>query len=827
MTRKKRRALRVPVDDVPRRRVASVTDLAAEEDADTPSETAGLSSVEIEVEDAVSEPADPLLSSSVPAVAGAATIPVTSPPQVTVPPSDADSMLPARRSGRPSIPVPRPSGVPGVRLSVPGSPSARPSSPSVPRPSIPLVAKTPTDSDLEKRPSAPLVVSGQSLEVVVEDEPSADPDTTSRMPAMDQEALEEASRLSIEALALPEPVDLVGPPVVAASAPRISVPSPQVLRSRVKRSDTAIDMPAVKRQSDALDASTDDDEPVNEATTTAETEAVEFEGSAKTTPVEPMRPIEIKPIRPMGMVRVSSTPPDSSAPEPTMEIELPDISAASAVRDPDLDDEALHDDLDDEPLISSAELDSVDQEAIAQADADDRDLAVPDDRDLALPDDPTGPQDALSVDELKSGEIAVELDDSAEILLEPAIDGVDDHEEDAEPLELLATSSRDDIELEIELDEEDEPALADAPPPPARPAAPAAAPAAPAAPVSPVSPAAPAAPAAQAQPRRRAWWEVFFSDDYLRTVPPPSEKQIARECDFIMASLGLPPGSTVLDVGCGLGLHAIELAKRGLSVVGLDLSLPMLSRAADEAQAEGVRINFLHGDLREMTFDGAFDGVLCWGTTFGYFDDETNREVVSRLFRALRPKGRLLLDVINRDLTLSAQPNLVWFEGDGCVCMEETRFNYFSSRLEVKRTVIMNDDGRQRENVYTIRLYSLHELGQMLHSRGFRVASVSGQIETPKIFFGQTSQQMIVLAERRTGFVDEHLPPAAAATPGAPTAGGAPPAPPAGKAPSAPPRVSAPGAPAPPAAAPPTAAPPTPTAPTAPTAPDEPEPAPE
>ncbi|MFW6051192.1 MAG: SAM-dependent methyltransferase [Myxococcota bacterium] len=248
--------------------------------------------------------------------------------------------------------------------------------------------------------------------------------------------------------------------------------------------------------------------------------------------------------------------------------------------------------------------------------------------------------------------------------------------------------------------------------------------------------------------RKKPWFETFFNDDYLRTVPPPTEKEVSRQVDFIERELGLERGATILDVGCGLGMHAVELASRGYLVVGLDLSLPMLSRAGDEAQDRGVKINFLHGDMRDMAFDGAFDAVLCWGTTFGYFDEEGNRQVIERLYNALKPRGLLLLDVVNRDFVIPKQPNLIWFEGDGCVCMEETTFNYFNSRLEVKRTVIL-DDGRQRETWYSIRVYSLHEIGKLLHQQGFRVAEISGAEATRGVFLGPASPRLIVLAERR------------------------------------------------------------------------------
>ncbi len=250
------------------------------------------------------------------------------------------------------------------------------------------------------------------------------------------------------------------------------------------------------------------------------------------------------------------------------------------------------------------------------------------------------------------------------------------------------------------------------------------------------------------KPRPHPWWEVFFDDDYLRTVRPPTHEQVGRQCDFIAKRLGIKPGASVLDVGCGLGLSVVELASRGYMGVGLDLSLAMLSRASEEAQSRGMRINFLHADMREMNFDGAFDAIICLGTTFGYFDDDTNRKVLDRMYRALKPNGTLLLEVVNRDHVIRSQPNLVWFEGDGCVCMEESEFNFFTSRLHVKRTVIL-DQGKQRENEYSLRLYSLHELGQLLHAQGFRVTEVSGREALPGVFFGNESPNVIIVAERR------------------------------------------------------------------------------
>ncbi len=207
-------------------------------------------------------------------------------------------------------------------------------------------------------------------------------------------------------------------------------------------------------------------------------------------------------------------------------------------------------------------------------------------------------------------------------------------------------------------------------------------------------------------------------------------------------------GARILDLGCGTGLHAIELQRRGYHVVGYDLSLAMLARAADEAQDRGQTMNFVHGDMREMTYEDTFDGIYSWSTSFGYFDEEKNAQVIGRVQKALRKGGQFLLDVVNRDYLMRHSPSLAWFEGDGCICMDEMNVDPITSRLKVKRTM-MFDDQRSKEIEYSIRLYALHELGKLLHDNGFKVVEVSGRAATPGVFFGSESPRTLILAEKR------------------------------------------------------------------------------
>ncbi len=248
--------------------------------------------------------------------------------------------------------------------------------------------------------------------------------------------------------------------------------------------------------------------------------------------------------------------------------------------------------------------------------------------------------------------------------------------------------------------------------------------------------------------KRRHWWEEVFGDDFLRAIAELTDSQLSREVDFIETSFNLEKPAAILDLACGSGRHAVELTKRGYTTVGYDLSVTQLARASEKAQQVGAKVAFLHGDMREMGFEQMFDAVLFWNASFGYFEEEKNLAVLRNIHRALKPGGCLLLDIPNRDFVVSQQPAQNWFEGDGCVCMDDMHVDFITSRLCVKRTIML-DDGRNKESLYSIRLFGLHELGRMLHEIGFRVNEVTGHVATRGVFMGGTSPRLITLVTKR------------------------------------------------------------------------------
>ena len=129
---------------------------------------------------------------------------------------------------------------------------------------------------------------------------------------------------------------------------------------------------------------------------------------------------------------------------------------------------------------------------------------------------------------------------------------------------------------------------------------------------------------------QRPWYDGFFGADYLRIFGPVlPEERTAAEVEMVVARLGLPPGARLLDLCCGQGRHAVPLARLGYRVAGLDLSRPLLERAAALAADHGQRLSLVQADMRRLPFaDASFDAVLNLFNAFGYLEDDAQDELV-------------------------------------------------------------------------------------------------------------------------------------------------------------------------------------------------------
>ncbi|MBN2309306.1 MAG: class I SAM-dependent methyltransferase [Candidatus Hydrogenedentes bacterium] len=109
----------------------------------------------------------------------------------------------------------------------------------------------------------------------------------------------------------------------------------------------------------------------------------------------------------------------------------------------------------------------------------------------------------------------------------------------------------------------------------------------------------------------RTEWADFFDGHAPVYNDNCFTKNTLAEVDFLVEELGLAPGASILDVGCGTGRHSVELARRGYAVTGVDLSAGMLEQARKAAAAAGVDVTFLQADATEFTTNDRFDAAIC------------------------------------------------------------------------------------------------------------------------------------------------------------------------------------------------------------------------
>jgi len=224
----------------------------------------------------------------------------------------------------------------------------------------------------------------------------------------------------------------------------------------------------------------------------------------------------------------------------------------------------------------------------------------------------------------------------------------------------------------------------------------------------------------------KRWYEDFFGSDYLiRYVHPETPAQV----EAIDKILHLRQGGRILDVACGAGRHTIELSKRGYRVTGFDLSAPLLAEARKAARNAGVKPTFVRGDMRRLPYRNAFDAAISMFTSFGYFDRPAeDSQVLRGIARALRPRGKFLMELFNRDSLVARLPSQSWqARDDSTVVLEDASFDLLRGRFETRQIII--DKKGTREFTASVRAYTLAELKEMLDAAGLFVHRVLGGLD--------------------------------------------------------------------------------------------------
>ncbi len=227
----------------------------------------------------------------------------------------------------------------------------------------------------------------------------------------------------------------------------------------------------------------------------------------------------------------------------------------------------------------------------------------------------------------------------------------------------------------------------------------------------------------------KQWYEELFENYGMKYDSESFTQGTIGECDFLEREIAHNRAARILDIGCGTGRHSIELARRGYSVVGVDLSDSQLERAKEKARAENLQVRFLKHDARKLPFSNEFDMVimLCEGAFPLMETDEMNFQILRNAAVALRKGGKMIFTTLNGLCPLfhSVKEFLAAEAAEGGARSADLKFDLLTFREQ--STISVEDDlGTTKVLQCSERYYVPSEITWQLKSLGFALIDIFG-----------------------------------------------------------------------------------------------------
>lgn len=250
------------------------------------------------------------------------------------------------------------------------------------------------------------------------------------------------------------------------------------------------------------------------------------------------------------------------------------------------------------------------------------------------------------------------------------------------------------------------------------------------------------------------FWAEFFRIKYRHSIEGIREWD-RKLVTHVIEVLTLKEGDRILDLACGGGDQALEFARRGMNVVGVDLARVLVDCGNEAARREKLPVEILEGDIRNVEFSNEFDACVILSGSFGFFDDDDNMRQLKVVEQALKRGGRFYLQAPNPRRKMRDQWK-GWDEVDGGYLLMKSDYDpkrgkvvdgflYVTSDGEVMKFMpTPEDEGFSVET----RIYTLCDIIQLLEAANLQFTSAHGSVGLPPEEYTIASTSLIVVAEK-------------------------------------------------------------------------------
>ncbi len=222
------------------------------------------------------------------------------------------------------------------------------------------------------------------------------------------------------------------------------------------------------------------------------------------------------------------------------------------------------------------------------------------------------------------------------------------------------------------------------------------------------------------------FFEGVYQDVWKKLIPPGLSEV---ECDFIKDIGGLNSNDTILDIMCGYGRHALELARRGFAVTAVDNSITYINEINLVAQREHLTIEALAAGALDVAFSQNYQAVICMGNSFAFFKKDDAVSLLKKLANCLAPDGVLIINSwMIAEIAIKHFREKEWYEVDGYKYLLDYKFHFQPSRIESEHTIIAKNNSI--EVIHGVDyIFTLAEMEAMFQEAGLTTKGLYG---TPK-----------------------------------------------------------------------------------------------
>ncbi len=242
------------------------------------------------------------------------------------------------------------------------------------------------------------------------------------------------------------------------------------------------------------------------------------------------------------------------------------------------------------------------------------------------------------------------------------------------------------------------------------------------------------------------WYETFFTgincEMWERAIP---EEWSAREAAFLTDVLAISKGSDILDIPSGFGRLAVPLARSGYRLTCIDISERFLSVLDKIVKAEKLPVQIVRGNILSLELKGSYDGAICMGNSFGYFDYEGMKIFVEKVASSLKTGARFVINsgMLAESILKNIHPEKIYTLGD-LTMQINNEYIALDSCMISHLTYKQND--HEEKHDYKHYVYTVGELRRFLGSFGLKILAIYKDIEKNHYEYGD--QQAFIVTEK-------------------------------------------------------------------------------